>query len=569
MSFNLINFKKGTLQGLNTLKTNSGVEEGTFYLTIDEQKQTSRLYIGTGATTALPINSNITTVTNKTDLTDTHAAPFNDGDFAYVTNGNILAVKIGTSWRQINTPPTANDYKYLTNASYSVSTANGVATLTWTGTRSDGTDITANNLKVTGANGVTVSSSSTAGANQDDPNEYQVTVTGTSYQLSAPTVASNTATVKLQSKASASATAQDVSTLTVTGGTNVTVTSPSTGNITITSKDTKNSTLAITNGDTRTATTTTEGFTVKVTDTNGDDVAGYTNPQISVLTNQAGTTTTAVKFVNGTAALPVYTKTEVDRRISSLTGMNYAGVINESTALAQTTGHVGDTYKATEDFTISNPGTGSGTTVKTGDLLIVSASSTTVSDGNVTAGLKWDVVPSGDETDTTYTIDTSETYGFKVHEETTANDIGGLKLAQGTQMALSELTDNDNIKTVTVAHGSISTSATTGTAITQSNGQNQTFSAVTAVTTNNGHVTGVETTSITVKDTNGTLSALGSSAAVSNNVATVTTSATFTKTNGNSDTPSGSFTVGSDNLTITAGSTGQPDVKMNFVWGQF
>ena len=93
MAFNLINFKKGTLTGLNSLKSNSGIEEGTFYLTIDENKQTSRLYIGTGATTALPVNSNITVVTKATDLTDAHAANFNDGDFAYVTTGNILAVK--------------------------------------------------------------------------------------------------------------------------------------------------------------------------------------------------------------------------------------------------------------------------------------------------------------------------------------------------------------------------------------------------------------------------------------------------------------------------------------------
>lgn len=93
MAFNLINFKKGTLAGLNTLKTNSGIEEGTFYLTIDENKQTSRLYIGTGATTALPVNSNITVVQTESELTNAHAANFNDGDFAYVVAGNILAVR--------------------------------------------------------------------------------------------------------------------------------------------------------------------------------------------------------------------------------------------------------------------------------------------------------------------------------------------------------------------------------------------------------------------------------------------------------------------------------------------
>lgn len=130
MAFNLINFKKGTLAGLNTLKTNNGIEEGTFYLTIDENKETSRLFIGTGTSTALPVNSNIVTVTNRSELNSTLlATPFNDGDFAYVTSENILAVKIGNQWQQINTPPTAQDYKYLSSADFNITTANGVATI--------------------------------------------------------------------------------------------------------------------------------------------------------------------------------------------------------------------------------------------------------------------------------------------------------------------------------------------------------------------------------------------------------------------------------------------------------
>ena len=93
MAFNLINFKKGTLAGLNAIKQAGTVEEGTFYLTIDNNKQTSRLYIGTGTTTALPVNSNIAVVTNRSDLSNAHATNFNDGDFAYVTSENILAVR--------------------------------------------------------------------------------------------------------------------------------------------------------------------------------------------------------------------------------------------------------------------------------------------------------------------------------------------------------------------------------------------------------------------------------------------------------------------------------------------
>lgn len=126
MAFNLINFKKGTLAGLNNLKTNSGIEEGTFYLTIDDAKQTSRLYIGTGATTALPVNSNITVVQNASDLTAAHAANFNDGDFAYVTTGNILAVKYYNKWTQINA---VNEGNIVSTLTPTISTENNVATI--------------------------------------------------------------------------------------------------------------------------------------------------------------------------------------------------------------------------------------------------------------------------------------------------------------------------------------------------------------------------------------------------------------------------------------------------------
>ena len=126
MAFNLINFKKGTLAGLNNLKTNSGIEEGTFYLTIDDAKQTSRLYIGTGATTALPVNSNITVVTNASDLTTAHATNFNDGDFAYVTTGNILAVKYSNAWTQINA---VNDANVVSTLTPTITTTNNTATI--------------------------------------------------------------------------------------------------------------------------------------------------------------------------------------------------------------------------------------------------------------------------------------------------------------------------------------------------------------------------------------------------------------------------------------------------------
>lgn len=238
MAFNLINFKKGTLAGLNALKTaNNGVgaiEEGTFYLTIDDQKETSRLYIGTASNKALPVNSNIAVVTNVSELEDTAgttlAAKYNDGDFAYVTNGNILAVKYNNQWTQINAP----DSRAIKNFTPSIATNNGVATITWTMCDQNNNVIKQNDntttpaITMTGANGVNVSNSGT-----------DITITGTAYEMHSAAVAqdSNRATVKLQSKSSASGTLTDVGAITVSAGDNVTITGTA-DNIVIAAKDT-------------------------------------------------------------------------------------------------------------------------------------------------------------------------------------------------------------------------------------------------------------------------------------------------------------------------------------------
>ena len=119
------------------------------------------------------------------------------------------------------------------------------------------------------------------------------------------------------------------------------------------------------------------GFDLKV---DGMDVGDF-DPTIKLGDNEA------IHFVDGNATLPVYTKTEVDTKVSNslktFDAMAYKGTVtaaNASTKLAST-GNVGDTYKAAGDIT--DP-----VNAKTGDLIIA-----TGSDGAVA----WDVIPSGDD----------------------------------------------------------------------------------------------------------------------------------------------------------------------------
>ena len=101
-------FKQGTQTALNSLMTNGGASEGTFYLTND----THRLYVGRTRTSdskvvPVPVNEGITTVANLAALEAVHTA--NVGDFYYISpyteggeqKGNILAVCAGIHWRRI------------------------------------------------------------------------------------------------------------------------------------------------------------------------------------------------------------------------------------------------------------------------------------------------------------------------------------------------------------------------------------------------------------------------------------------------------------------------------------
>ena len=100
-----IAFKSGLQTNLNTLISNGGAVEGTFYLTTD----THRLYIGRtitqdGSTAAnitipIPVNEGIQTVTNVSDLSNVDA---NAGEFYYASGDNILCIYNGSNWVQIN-----------------------------------------------------------------------------------------------------------------------------------------------------------------------------------------------------------------------------------------------------------------------------------------------------------------------------------------------------------------------------------------------------------------------------------------------------------------------------------
>lgn len=143
-------------------------------------------------------------------------------------------------------------------------------------------------------------------------------------------------------------------------------------------------------------------ITVKIKDEN--TTAGTSVVSGQVLYNKI-TVNGAEKTVYNQGNLGAfYSSDKVDALITAakaaMNAMTYRGTITKST-FGQIKGpQKGDTYKATESFTI---GSGSSTVnVDTGDLIIYN-------DADVAAGTagditKWEVVPSGDDIDTTYNM---------------------------------------------------------------------------------------------------------------------------------------------------------------------
>lgn len=576
-NFNLINFKRGTLaalQSLNTAANRSQIEEGTFYLTMEEGNdapESARLFIGrniNGVKTIVPVNQGIIQISSVNDLSH-NTQP---GDFAYISDGNILCVNSDGKWIQINQAVDT----YLDTFSTAVSgTDGGTKTITTSGSYHGGGVGPSTSFSVEGGEGVSISSTGTA-----------LTIDVDGYELSADSVdtTNNTATIKLQSDTDAAASpATDSGAVTLKGGANVTLSNDANDNIVITSKDIHVSAVDLSNQ--------TQGFKVSISETEGVAKEDTIDPLISYISSVDGgtDTTTSVHFANGTATLPVYSREVIDKKLQGINALVYKGTVGTGGSASQvgvegvSSASIGDTFMANSNFDLpaSNSATGAQIAVKKGDLLIAKGTEDPTT-GLITGTITYDVVPSGNDHDTTYTLtDNSGAFGVKLHPDQGV-DAGEFKLAEGAS-GLIDLTDNwdstNKVKTVTVEHATVTRTDPTATTDAQTATNSKVITHVTGVTTDSyGHVTGVQVQNTTVVDTNASLTAMGNTVAdgsitnTTTTYATVTTSATLAPAAGVSQTQSSAFDLASDNLAVSAttGTGGANNqVKMNFVWGQF
>lgn len=181
-----------------------------------------------------------------------------------------------------------------------------------------------------------------------------------------------------------------------------------------------------------------------------DGVAAYSDGKIGVSLNGTEVKSSADLYytVNGTpvynqGTIDFYTKDQIDNKFDALDGMTYKGNI-PSTGLPTSGVKNGDTYTVTAD------GTYGGQSAKTGDLLIASGTET---DGVLPSnGITWNVIPSGDEHDTTYDLSVANntislTDNISGSTPDTVTIAGGNKLSASTSG--TTITINHDTQTVT------------------------------------------------------------------------------------------------------------------------
>lgn len=538
-----IKFLHGTQTALNgMLKT--GGESGTFYLTRD----TRRLYVGLDDKSIVPVNEGIVTYDTLPQANSDNA-----GQFAYLKGNGVLAVSNGVNWIHLN--PNTNTTYSLTG----IEEGAGTETITIkTQLKETGveTPIGSHSFSFTGANGTIL-----------DIVNGKITVYGTT--LAASKVSTSEFKIALKNKNGVEASSASIQ---VSGDLSV---SENSGKILITNTSPKlnNAVATVTPGSTE------EGFTIKATETNGT-VSNYSggkiNPKITI---DGGTT--KIPFVGGVADLTAAIQDKITAAKHGFDAMTYKGTC---TALPTGTIANGDTYKAASNFTFKDAANKTHQ-VYTGDLVIASGSET---NGAITGAITWDVVPSGNE-DTTYSVVGGDN-GITIKEhkggDTGGAPIGGLAVKGGTNITIAKGGTGNNVE-LTVNHGTVSCSTESETgevgggatySVSSQNVevvQEQTISGT-------GHVTAMTTKTWTLRDTNAKLDTTITTGVTATkgdlttgfeeygatSSAKVTVGAKLYRSNGETNTASGNFSVKSNSGNIAVAADGT-NVTLKLVWGTF
>lgn len=275
-------------------------------------------------------------------------------------------------------------------------------------------------------------------------------------------------------------------------------------------------------------------------------------------------------FKSGTAILNIYTKNEVDTaidaKLKAANAMTFKGTMGATGATVKqlpTTASLGDTYIVIDNGSYSYKAVGetaaTSQSCRKGDMFIAGPGDEGT-DGLLKT-LVWTYVPAGD--DDLPIVSATATTSNIIFKSTLGNQVSTV----GTVAVGSRMKATATGTTFTIDHGDVTTAdPTTGTAVAQTPGTAKTtYTAITGVTIENGHVTGYETTELTVVDT-ALASASLTTAAVVNGGATVTLNVKDTANNSKGN----AITVkASGNSTAYVSVDESKAIVIDTVWGTF
>lgn len=547
-------FKKGQQSALDNL--NSYVA-GSFYLTED----TNRLYFAQTDNNLVPLNQFIHFVSTRADLPSSASVTLKDGDIYYIQTENILCIyqaNKATPWVQINPDTKLSP----TNSAIAVETSNGATGVQFS-VHDEKLGASSNYatglFTLVGGNGIDISSSGNA-ITIDATTEN----TNTTYDIET-ILQTGKGQIKLHNTSS---TTDPDSTIDIQGAGSVKVSSTADGVITITGGS---EISGVTNGfdvdGSYRISLTREGQSPLATTSITPTIAyGHTSDGNGGYMNSA----TPAVFASGTAALDVYTASEVDsliaNRLGSADALTYKGTINATNAATKLIPNpedgLGTTYKAGADFTYN------GISAKTGDLIIAGGTS----DNNVT----WEVVPSGNDQLISIAGSSAEN-AVVFHDGVSNTDIGAFGISGGrknssannAEIEVAATTSNNGQTTIfNVVHGDPGTGTaldfTQETAVTQVTGTAVTVPVIYSISVDaQGHIDEIHGKNYTLTDTHGILTTIGKSVQAENNAAR--TAFTFGL---DSQTQTTNVTITSSSLSVGADSA-NGTMSVDLVWGSF
>lgn len=435
------------------------------------------------------------------------------GRLIYVADQNILMTWNGTQWVQVNAQQTLTEL--LGTAAFSVGVNSGIATVTHTiGNNADADKNLEANFQIATAtpNTVTLSASGKSLIVNVKETEERAEITAEAGTNGAKIVVTNE---------------RDV--LNAQGGVTETVVRTDT-NVEIVGEGAVAKVGVNDNGQI----TVDADFEAKLSTENGaiklavekDGVAvgasSLVAPAIK-LQNAASATAFTSTGNTLTATLPVYSITEVDAKVktvsdkvdttanelreaistqlASVNAMTFRGTVGTNataSSLPMTTTQIGDTYKVVTGGYYITDNAGTEVEASEGDLFIATSTTgkenSTLADGTTPVISKseivWVHVPAGDDAN----FELYVTNGI-INLGASATDHTNGTIHQGTAISIT----NDGSQKAIINHADVEHTETTGTAVIADAKTAKTITAVTGVTVNEqGHVTGVETTDVTL-----------------------------------------------------------------------